>query len=395
MTPERAPQRTLLDTLRFTRGAYRHALAILDTVGCAWHSEHLFPIPCHSADPRLSAKSPGRQQQHSICHTISFRMDAYTRISALCRISHLRSHRPLVGQRWQMLIPIKRPDADGIEATLHDLGRFHDRLRASQPQDVEYLAMQEELARLHHLPDTCFERIVNKMVHKEEPGAHLLQVCTRLRLTGELPPAFRDTNRLTEPLLVAINRFRHNNAIPESDSLDLETIAKLNRPIAYYEKRLRANMERLRWKMIPAKGDTCIVVNIPDFTLQTRVGDRVVFRTRICCGKTQNPKADPSRIHNGITQAYKAESPMLHGDIGRLVLTPEWHIPYDILNNTTQALPKQHRRHSTRTPLCQRHPHRSKSAPRHHRLDPSEPNQHPLPIASIPRASQCLGTHQI
>jgi len=209
-------------------------------------------------------------------------------------------------------------------------------LRVMQPNMELYSLLQEELCRLHELKDTAFTRIPQIHVRQGQTNRHLPKICQRLRLTGELPETFPDTTLLTSELIAGINLFRSDNAIPKSDSLDKETIEKLNRPIAYYQNRIAANLERLRWKVIPEKGENRIEVNLPDFTLQAFVSDTVAFKTNICCGRTQAP--GEGRKRHGLIMAYKAETPLLYSNINRIILNPEWNIPYDILKN--EYLPK-------------------------------------------------------
>ncbi len=235
------------------------------------------------------------------------------------------------GGKW--LMSNLSPDAKFHNETLERLDQFPTVIRESQPNHPEYLRLQKELLRLYPLKDTLLKTIPDQMVRKGQRNALLTDVCRRLMLTGELPANFAVTDRLTDELLAGINLFRRHNAIPECDSLGSETIRKLNRPIQYYLDKLAVNMERLRWHVTPEKGDTYIAVNIPDFTLQTFVADTLAFRTRICCGRTQNPANAPGRVRNGLVKAYKAESPLLYSRIHRLVLNPEWNIPYDIIKN--------------------------------------------------------------
>lgn len=235
------------------------------------------------------------------------------------------------GGKW--LMETYQPDSAFVMQTLKNMKSLPEAIGKSQPNDEDYSALQKELNRLLALKDTTWKEITDRVVLKGGTSDALKQVCRRLRITGELPASFRDTTVLTDQLLKGINKFRRNNAIPESDSLDIETINKLNRPISYYTDKLAVNMERLRWQINPAKGDTCICVNIPDFTLRAVVGGEMVFKTRICCGKTQNPKLDPARMRGGLVRAFKSESPLLYSRIGRIVLNPEWNIPYDIIKN--------------------------------------------------------------
>lgn len=235
------------------------------------------------------------------------------------------------GGKW--LMKNLKPDKEFENSIMEKLGQFPSVIREKEPNTPEYKHLQAELLRLYPLKDTVVPKIVMPTVRKGQRHTALPNVCKRLMLTGELPANFTVTDRLTDSLLAGINLFRRHNAIPECDSLGEETVRKLNRPISYYLDKLAANMERLRWHVTPEKDRTYIAVNIPDYTLKTFVEDTIAFKTRICCGRTQDPAKNPSRIRKGLVTAYKAESPLLYSRINRIVLNPEWNIPYDIIKN--------------------------------------------------------------
>ncbi len=232
-----------------------------------------------------------------------------------------------------------------IISTLEGITNLPSTLESLHPQGEDYTMLQDELCRLHNIGDTAFTHIPKIRAKLGTTNRNIPAICQRLRLTGELPRNFRDTNQLTPELLSGINLFRANNAIPESDSLDTETIDKLNRPILYYIELISTNLERLRWKTTPAKAENRIAVNIPDFTLKAFVNDTIAFKTRICCGKTQNPSTNPNRRVKGLIRAFKAETPLLYSEIRRIVLNPEWNIPYDIVKN--EYLPKLRKNNTT------------------------------------------------
>ncbi len=235
------------------------------------------------------------------------------------------------GGKW--LIPYLKSDSAFISSTLKQIHHYKSVLSDCQPKNPEYQILQQELRRLHALADKPRATIPENVVFKGQQSTILPNVCKRLQLTGELSKNYQNRTTLTDSLLYSINLFRKNNGIPESDSLDIETIRKLNLPISYFIEKISCNLERLRWHSIPEKGDSYIAVNIPDYTLQTFVHDSLAFKTRICCGKTQNPNSDPLRIKNKIIKAFKAETPLLHSQISRVVLNPEWSIPYDIIKD--------------------------------------------------------------
>ena len=198
------------------------------------------------------------------------------------------------------------------------------------PKDPSYQLLQQELVRLYPLKDTVLPKIPEKEISLGQRNPAVRLLCQRLHLTGELPKSVQETDTLTDEVLAAVNLFRVNNAIPESDKTDVETIEKLNRPISYYTDRLISNMERMRWKVLPAKGENYVAVNLPDFTLCAYYQGERVYKTNVCCGRTQNPAGVDSRHKNGIVLPFKAETPLLYSEINTVVLNPEWNIPHTI-----------------------------------------------------------------
>ena len=236
------------------------------------------------------------------------------------------------GGKW--LYKYEKPDTVFVQEALAQLKDLSDALKGMQIENPAYQRHQKEIARWYAKAEQKADTLPSGTWYKRSEDGSFRILCRRLKWVGTLDSTVADTNRLTPAVLKAVNLFRTDNAIPTSDTLDKETIQKLNRPANYYIKRLSANMERLRWHVTPAKGKTHIAVNIPDFTLCTFVEDTVAFKTRICCGRTADPaKASWRKKPNGLILAAKSESPLLHSNINYIVLNPEWNIPYDIIKN--------------------------------------------------------------
>ena len=224
------------------------------------------------------------------------------------------------------------PDSAFIQNTLDNIHRFSELISESAPKLSDYKSLQKELKRLHTLSDSVKTEVPEIHVKKNGTSKHLTSLCERL---NQLGISVNSGSTLNDTVLQALNTFRSMNGIPESDSLDTETIEKLNRPLQYYKDAVAANLERLRWQKQHKKSDDTlhIAVNIPDYTLCVVQKDKVVMRNRICCGKTQNPEKVPARHKNGIITPFKAETPLMYSQIRTLVLNPEWNIPYDIIKN--------------------------------------------------------------
>jgi len=234
------------------------------------------------------------------------------------------------GSKWYYAT--LKPDSSFLQTMLAEMPRFEKTISGLAPQTADYLSLQKELKRLYSLPDSTQTEIPDFRVRKDGHSANLPKLCQRLNQIG-FPVSIGNT--LNDTLLQTLNNFRRINGIPESDSLDAETIEKLNRPLQYYKDAVAANLERLRWQKKHQKSDDTlhIAVNIPDYTLCVVQQDEVVMRERICCGKTQNPQNVPARHKDGLITPFKAETPLLYSQIRTLVLNPEWNIPYDIIKN--------------------------------------------------------------
>jgi murein L,D-transpeptidase YcbB/YkuD len=235
------------------------------------------------------------------------------------------------GNKWYYATLL--PDSAFLLNALDSIALFSEYLSKKSPESSEYKALQKELKRWCSIPDSTLVGIPDFRVRKEGQNANIAALCERLNQLGF--KAKSNDNKLDDNVLNAINTFRVQNGIPESDSLDSETIEKLNRPLQYYKDAIAANLERLRWKKVHRKSDDTlhIAVNIPDYMLSVVQKDKVVMRNRICCGKTQNPENVPARHRNGLVVPFKAETPLMYSQIRTLVLNPEWNIPYDIIKN--------------------------------------------------------------
>ena len=255
--------------------------------------------------------------------------DGYVRYT--CALAYgATDPKAVYGSKWYYAT--LNPDSSFLQTMLAEMPRFEKTISELAPQSADYLSLQKELKRLYALPDSSQTEIPDFRVYKDGHNANLPKLCQRLNQIG-FPVSIGNT--LNDTLLRTINDFRRINGIPESDSLDAETIQKLNRPLQYYKDAVAVNLERLRWHKKHQKSDDTIhiAVNIPDYMLCVVQQDEVVMRERICCGKTQTPKNMPERHKNGLITPYKAETPLMYSQIRTLVLNPEWNIPYDIIKN--------------------------------------------------------------
>lgn len=234
------------------------------------------------------------------------------------------------GKKWYY--PMDTVNAQFFAAALTQIEHAESYIESLRPQDADYLILREQLTYYLTLRDTLFCEIPFVQAHLGDVNPVLMEVGKRLQLLREADHTFAPTDTLTPSLLAALNRFRKNRAIPLSDTLDAETVDALNWQPERYLRKLMVNMDRLRWKIVPQKGSDCIIVNIPDFTLQAWSADTLALQMKICCGKYDE------RLRKSETKAQfqvpqESETPLIYSEIDYVMLNPEWNIPEKIIRD--------------------------------------------------------------
>lgn len=198
----------------------------------------------------------------------------------------------------------------------------------SLPNDIVYLKLLDEYKALESKKDLKFNKIINSKTYKiGDRNSNISDIARRLILTGEYKPDSIDTDTLyqilNKDLLAAINTFRRKNSYPEEEEVGKMTIDALNRPLDYYQAKLRANMERYRWRRTKSKHDKHIEVNVAPAMLFASQKDSLPLITRVCVGSVTN------------------KTPLLESDISYLNLNPIWNVPTSIAQKEVAVLQKK------------------------------------------------------
>lgn len=234
------------------------------------------------------------------------------------------------GRKWYY--EVEKPEPEHVRNLLSNIDKFSEEMRLHQPDDKNYTALQNNLAKLLKLKSSALDTIVcaQNSTFKRD-SLTISNIRKRLEAFGlKTNEKHKDFEANLDDYLA---QFRSNNGLsPECEVSEIISI--LNHPENNIKK-LCANMERLRWKKRHNKSDDTvyICVNIPDYQYIAVQNDSIILKNRICCGKTQNPKGIESRYKNGIIVPFKAETPLLFSYISSITLNPEWKIPYDIIKN--------------------------------------------------------------
>ncbi|MFT4222960.1 L,D-transpeptidase family protein [Dysgonomonas sp.] len=199
---------------------------------------------------------------------------------------------------------------------------------SSTPNDLVYNKILEEYRNLESKKNIALSKITTSKTYKiGDKSSDISEIARRLILTGEYKPDSIETDSLHQTLdknlLAAVNTFRRKNSYPEEDEVGKITIDALNRPLEYYQDKLRANMERYRWRRTKSKHDKHIEVNVAPAILFASQKDSLPLITRVCVGSVTN------------------KTPLLESDISYLNLNPIWNVPTSIAQKEVAVLQKK------------------------------------------------------
>jgi murein L,D-transpeptidase YcbB/YkuD len=141
----------------------------------------------------------------------------------------------------------------------------------------------------------------------------------RLKVSGDIAALKRDTSTVySREMVDAVKRFQKRNGMEADGIVGAATIRVMNIPVERRIDQIRINLERCRWFLSDLE-PTCILVNLPSFTLQYFEKGRQRWSTRVIVGKPQR------------------ETPLFKADMQYVILNPRWVIPPTILDK--DALP--------------------------------------------------------
>lgn len=267
----------------------------------------------------------------------------YKKISYLELISTRAAIKYIIGMSYGFTNPKLLFPKDYTITTLQADSIFFDQLyediytdpiatiMRSQPSTDIYTKMQVAYKDLEHKKDTEFRQIENKglnfVYRLGDKDKNITAIAERLTITGDykLDSIGNDSieMELDEALLAGINSFRRRISYPEDKEVGSLTIDALNRPVEYYQSRLKANMERYRWRRKKQKESKNIEVNIAAFEVIATQPDSAALIIKACVGSITN------------------KTPLLQSDISYINLNPVWNVPTSIAKNEISVLQKK------------------------------------------------------
>jgi murein L,D-transpeptidase YcbB/YkuD len=230
---------------------------------------------------------------------------------------------------WRIaaLISAKPETATPAEALARVAGAVGEQaagqvLRDFNPPHPGYVALRDKLAEIRReKPKQVQEPIpLGPTLKVGMRDARVPLIRSRLGLGPNDAPAAPDETLVYDTRVAsAVKDFQRDNGLPASGHLTPRTVAALSggEP-SQLENEVLANMERWRW--LPRDlGAERIEVNIPDYALALKEGERTTLTARVVVGKPDSP------------------TPVFSDRMRFLVVNPSWTMPPSILEK--EALP--------------------------------------------------------
>lgn len=214
-----------------------------------------------------------------------------------------------------------------LAAALAKEGDLRKTLQSFSPPHPDYDRLQQALARYKEIAARGGWPVVPEGPELKEgaTGPRVAALRARLAATGDLPaqqqpdktPPGAQPSQPPAPvfdaaLASAVSRFQQRHGLEVTGTVDDETLAELNVPVAERIRQLQINMERWRW-MPASLGDRYILVNVPEFHMRLIEGGRTALEMRVVVGKDQS------------------RTPVFSDRMTYLELNPAWNVPASIV----------------------------------------------------------------
>ncbi len=218
-----------------------------------------------------------------------------------------------------MYYDLKFPEPAAILAKLAANDKAGDALASYLPQHPAYKALkakyaevrakkeEAKIAKIAHGPSLKIVTVKKETKTMDDPRVPLI----RERLGVTQNPA---STTYDQDVANAVKKFQTDRKLKADGVLGNATIDLINGPSR--EKELDAilvNLERWRWVDHDLRGDTYVMVNIPDYSLKLVKGGEKYWDTRIVVGQPSKP------------------TPLISPDMKFITVNPTWNVPPSII----------------------------------------------------------------
>jgi murein L,D-transpeptidase YcbB/YkuD len=232
---------------------------------------------------------------------------AYARTAAGGRIAPSRLGPNVDEHPW-------RPAPEEVLAKLAGPGDVAALLDSYNPQEPAFQALRRKLAALRQNAAAAPDLPIIPAGAILRPGMTDVRVALLRTRLGMADLASDDDPDLYDDVLAeAVQRFQERQGLAGDSMVGRNTVAALNagahpaNPIPV----ILANMERWRW-LPRARGQTQVVVNVPEFMVRVFRDGKVVHEAKIVDGRPTN------------------QTPIFSDNIQFMVVNPYWHVPKSI-----------------------------------------------------------------
>ncbi len=195
-------------------------------------------------------------------------------------------------------------------------GTFGDIFDNVEPRRFKYHKLKKSLVKFIDIKHSGGWKLakVNRTLKVGSVDDAIPIIRKRLKLEGDL-------NNCSEPMnstvydncmAKAIKRFKLRHGYKGNSVIDRATRVEFRRPVSYYIKKMRLNLDRIKW----SKRDEArvrIELNIPAFRLYVYEGKDLVTTMRVVTGKPDHP------------------TPVFSDVMTTIVVNPYWRIPESIV----------------------------------------------------------------
>jgi murein L,D-transpeptidase YcbB/YkuD len=215
-----------------------------------------------------------------------------------------------------------------------------------QPKSKNYKRLQAVLERFKTYKNLKWEVIplINKKIEPGDNCPYMKLIADRLINLGFLDSSkvkMKDFSVYDSLLLEPVKKFQRLNGLNEDGVIGKGTIEKLNITPEEYIKKIKINLERLRW-IDYSDTSRYIVVNIPDFRLHVVENNKELFNIKVCTGKKRPVNFEKRlKVYKKTKRLWDKpddwETPCMYGEISNLILNPTWTVPANIIREEILA----------------------------------------------------------
>jgi len=195
-------------------------------------------------------------------------------------------------------------------------GDIGSELSRTEPKRFKYKKLKKYLEKYIAIANSGGWKTMksNATLRVGSSSADIPRIRKRLKLVGDLGncSAPMDSDIYDSCMAKAVKRFKLRHGLKPSSVIDRATRNEFKKPISYYIRKIRLNLDRIKW-IRRDEAQVRIELNIPAFRLYLYDGQKLVTTMRVITGKPNHP------------------TPVFSDTMTTIVVNPYWRIPESIV----------------------------------------------------------------